>query len=202
MSTRVRQSALAGPSVVRWGAVFSGTVIGLGLSLLAGTLWAAFAFGSHDAAFYNHLAWWFAGTAIGGMFVAALLAGLVSGTRGAASGLANGLTAWGLVVIAAIGGGLPGLAAYGTSRPITVNGIRVAVTTVRPWPTFWALLIGLGAAVIGGVLGGMMRRKPMVPAEVPVVPAAPVDVRDEPRLAPLPHTTTVPASSVPEPTRP
>jgi len=162
--------------------VFSGLVTGVSLSILVGALWTALAFGSHRSAFYDHLAWWFAATAIGGTFFAALVAALVSGTRGAASGLANGLTTWGLVVIATVAGAIPGIAAYGSTRPITVNGIRVAVTTVRPWTTFWALLIGLGVALLGGLLGGMGRRQHAPRRTM----ATPVDVRDQPRpVAPV-----------------
>jgi hypothetical protein len=149
MSTVYEQGPL-----VRWGAVFSGTIIGLALTLLAGSLWAGFAFGSHQAVFYDHLAWWFAGTAIATTFLAALTAAVVADRGGVSAGLVNGLTTWGLLVLAPFVGSAPSLAAYGATRPITVNGIRIAVTTVRPWTTFWALFIGLGAAAVGGMMGG------------------------------------------------
>src|ERR1700733_5197842 len=96
------------------------------------------------------------------MFIAALIAAGVSGARGTAAGLANGVTTWGVVVLGGLAAGIPGLLAYGSTRPVIVNGIRVAVTTVRPWTTFWSLLIGLGAAVLGGLLGGTLRRRPVV----------------------------------------
>jgi hypothetical protein len=176
MSTRVRPTRVESAPLVRWGAVFSGTVTGVALAVLLGTLWAALAFASHRSLFYQHLAWWFAGTAIGATFVAGLLAGLVSATRGRLSGLANGLTTWALIVIATVAGGVPGLVAYGSTRPIVINGIRVAVTTVRPWTTFWALLSGLGAALLGGVIGGMMRQPREPSAEVEPT----IDVRDQP----------------------
>ncbi len=150
-----------GPPLVRWSAVFSGTVIGLGLALLAGSLWVALAFSSHQSLFYDHLAWWLAGTAIGATFLAAMIAARVSGVGGPAGGLANGLTAWGLIVLATAAGGIPGLVAFGVTRPITVNGVRIAVTTVRPWSTFLALLIGFAAAAIGGMAGGLGQRRRM-----------------------------------------
>src|SRR6516225_1957330 len=184
MSTRARPTRAESPPLVRWGAVFSGTVIAVALTILLGSLWAALAFASHRSLFYNHLAWWFAGTAIGAMFVAGLVAGLVSATRGPVSGLANGLTTWALVVIATVAGGVPGLVAYGSTRPVIINGIRVAVTTVRPWPTFWALLSGLGAALLGGVFGGTMRRPATEPTEEQTV-----DVRDQ---QPVPVPVAVP----------
>ena len=144
-----------GPPLVRWGAVFSGTVIGLGLGLLVASLWVALAFSSHQSVFYNHLAWWLAATAIGAMLLAAMIAARVSGVLGAAAGLANGLTTWGVIVLATAAGGIPGLVAYGATRPITVNGVRIAVTTVKPWTTFLALVIGVVAAAIGGTFGGL-----------------------------------------------
>src|ERR1700737_3677244 len=100
MLTETRATQNVAPPLVRWGAVFSGTVIGLSLTLLAGSLWVALAFGSHQRLFYDHLAWWLAGTAIGATFLAALIASAVSGTRGAGAGLATGLTTWGLIVLA------------------------------------------------------------------------------------------------------
>src|ERR1700683_2076442 len=73
-STTTYPTQVTASPLVRWGAVFSGAVVALALTLLAGTLWVALAFGSHDAVFFNHLAWWFGGTAIAGMFIAALIA--------------------------------------------------------------------------------------------------------------------------------
>jgi hypothetical protein len=194
MSTRVRPARAESPSLVRWGAVFSGTVVGVATTVLLGTLWAALAFASHRSLFYHHLAWWFAGTAIGATFIAGLIAGLVSATRGSLSGLANGLTTWALIVIATVAGGVPGLVAYGSTRPIVINGIRVAVTTVRPWTTFWALLSGLGAALLGGAIGGTMRFREgrTTPAEAEQT----IDVRDQAPV-PAPAPVAVPAAAVP-----
>jgi hypothetical protein len=157
----VTESRFVAP-LVRWGAVFSGTVIGLALTLLAGSLWVALAFSSHEAVFYNHLAWWLAGTAIAATFIAAWIAGAVSGTAGIMAGLANGLTTWGLLVLGVAAAGGSALGIYGATRPITVNGVQVAVTTVSPWTAFWALLIGLGAALLGGFVGGAMQRRRIV----------------------------------------
>jgi hypothetical protein len=144
----------------------------LALAVVAGSLWVALAFSSHQSLFYNHLAWWLAGTAIGAIFLAALIAGVVSGTRGTVSGLANGLTTWGLIVIGALAAGIPGLVAFGSTRPVTVNGAQVMVTTVRPWSTFWALLIGLGAAGLGGLMGGAWPRRPEMERVVDVTDTA------------------------------
>jgi hypothetical protein len=155
------------PPLVRWGAVFSGAVIALALTLLVGALWVALAFGSHRSLFYDHLATWFAGTAVGAVFIAALIAGVSSGRRGPTSGVLTGLTTWSVVALGGLAAGVPALSVYGSTRPITVNGIRIAVVTVRPWTTFWALLIGLGAALVGGLLGGVGRRSPRVVYQQP-----------------------------------
>jgi hypothetical protein len=168
------------PPLVSWGAVFCGAVIALALTLLVGALWVALAFGSHRSFFYDHLATWFAGTAVGAVFVAALIAGVSSGRRGPTSGVLTGLTTWAVVALGGLAAGVPALSVYGSTRPIVVNGIRIAVVTVRPWTTFWALLVGLGAALVGGLLGGIGRRGRRVvyqqpqPAvvETPTPPAA------------------------------
>jgi hypothetical protein len=182
----MRRTEVVAPSLVRWGAVFSGAITGLALTLLVGTLWVALSFSSHRAAFYDHLAWWLAGTAIGATFVAGLLAGLVSGTRGPGAGFLNGLTTWGLVALGAAAGGIPGLIAAGSTRVITANGVRVTVSTVSPWTAFWALLIGLGAAILGGVMGGSVprgfRRVYPAPATSAIATGAPAPVEEEPAV--------------------
>src|SRR4029077_7480432 len=109
MRTTSRNGQVVTPQLVGWGAVFSGAVIGLGLAVLAGSLWVALAFGSHQAAFYNPLAWWLAGAAIGATLMAALIAGAVSGTRGPLAGLATGLTTWAVVVLFTLATGDPAL---------------------------------------------------------------------------------------------
>jgi hypothetical protein len=151
--------------------VFGGAVIGLAALVLAGSLWLALAYSSHVRTFYVHLDWWLGGSAIAATFLAGLLAGGVSGTRGPAAGLANGVTTWALLTIATLGVGLGAAATAGTVHSITVGGRAISVTTVRYWTSFWAVLIGLGAGGLGGLLGGMIpRRRSMRWAQV-------VDVR-------------------------
>ena len=59
-------------------------VIGSAVALVAGSLWAAAAFSSHNGAFYNHLAWWFGGTMIGAAFLGSVVAGRALQGLGAA----------------------------------------------------------------------------------------------------------------------
>src|SRR5579863_8097692 len=91
-ATEVRSTPL-----IHWAAVSSGAVIGAAVAILAGSLWAAAAFSSHNSAFYDHLAWWLGGTLIGAAFIAALVAGTLSSLRGGIAGLANGLNSWALI---------------------------------------------------------------------------------------------------------
>ena len=175
------------PTLVRWGAVFGGAVVGLALTVLFGALWIALGFSSRHPLFYNHMDWWLAGTAIAAMFVAGLIAGVASGVRGPGAGFANGLTTWGIAVLGVMAGAIPTFSALGSRHTFVANGIHLTVTTLRPWTTFWALLIGLGAGVLGGMIGGTVPRRALrtgmyAPAATHMTTAEPVahDVRTEP----------------------
>ena len=89
------------PQRVRWGAVFAGVVLGLALLALLTTLWFALA--------YNSVSTWSAttsngsiGGAVAALFIGGLLAGWLSGVRGAGSGFFNGITMWGPSSIVAV----------------------------------------------------------------------------------------------------
>src|SRR3954447_5236159 len=146
-------------SLIRWGPVFAGAVIGLGLAVMVSALWFALAFDRGTAAFRNYLDWWLAGTAIGATLVGAFIAGLASARRGPGSGLLEGLTLWGVVVIALLTVGTSAAAIFGTTFNVTVRGITYTVTTTSYWSVFWTLLSGFGAAAIGGMLGGSIPRR-------------------------------------------
>jgi hypothetical protein len=141
-----------GPSMVRWGAILAGSVIGIGLLLLFGTLWAAWA---QDAtAIADNIEWYSGATAIVSLFIAGLLAGWLSGTRGFGPGVAHGLTVWGLVLTGALLIGAP--QAVDTFDTVAAAEDFLGDTPV--WGAFWALLIGLVTAAAGGVLGGAIPR--------------------------------------------
>jgi hypothetical protein len=152
------------PPLVRWSAVFAGTVIALGAGTVLGMLWLALAYGSHRHVFYEHLDWWIGGTAIFAMVLAGFLAGASSATRGAGAGLVTGLTTWGLVVIGILAIAIPALLATSNTVVLHLGARSITVKTLRWWPSFWSLLIGFGAAAIGGVAGGMLPRGSMVAA--------------------------------------
>lgn len=82
--------------------MFAGTVISLGFFALVSSLWLATAYSDPDGSGWitGNLAWFLGGTAVVSLFLAGLLAGFLSGIRGAKSGLLNGLTAWGLLFVA------------------------------------------------------------------------------------------------------
>jgi hypothetical protein len=81
--------------------VFAGVVVGLALLALLTTLWFALAFNSDVESVRVNLEWYVGITAIASLFIGGLLAGWLSGVRGAGSGLFNGITMWGLILIVA-----------------------------------------------------------------------------------------------------
>ena len=197
---QTQQGAAVAPNLVRWGAVFSGTVIALAFFALVSTLWLGIAYQDGDGSGWisGNLAWFIAGTAIASLFLAGLLAGLLSGVRGASAGAVNGMTAWGLLFVASLLTVVPSLAAItnnlgaglaaGTNELGSAIGQSGAGVTAASgvWATFWSLLIGAVAAALGGMLGGKMKREVEV-ADVDTrgahaYPAEPtsVDVDEEP----------------------
>jgi hypothetical protein len=161
------------PPLVRWNAVFAGTVIALAAGAVAGMLWLALAYGSHRHLFYQHLDWWIGGTAIFAMFLAGLLAGASSGTRGPMAGLLTGTTTWGLVVLGILAIAIPGVLATSNTTVLHLGARSITVKTLRWWPSFWSLLIGLGAGALGGVIGGTIPRSRALPSHRAVTHRAP-----------------------------
>jgi hypothetical protein len=152
------------PPLVRWNAVFAGTVIALGAGTVLGMLWLALAYGSHRHVFYQHLDWWIGGTAIFAMVLAGFLAGASSSTRGAGAGLVTGLTTWGMVVLGILAIAIPVLLATSNTTVLHLGARSITVKSLRWWPSFWSLSIGFGAAALGGVAGGLLPRKTLVPS--------------------------------------
>ncbi|MDQ1424818.1 MAG: hypothetical protein QOD72_2316 [Acidimicrobiaceae bacterium] len=175
-------------TTIRWAAVFSGAVIGLGVGLLGSMLFLGLAFDTGTAEFRDNLSWWLAGTAIVATFLGAFIAGLLAGPRGFGAGLAHGMTLWGVLVVGLLAAAVPILTAYGTTFSVGVGSTTYSVTSASYWSAFWTLLIGLGAAAIGGLLGGALPRsarrvesvgRSVRQARVPVT---------TPRPAPLPES--------------
>jgi hypothetical protein len=152
--------------MIRWGAIFGGAVIGLGLLTLLTALWFALAYGSHVSGVRQNLEWYVGISAIVSLFVAGYLSGFLSSTRGWGAGLMNGLTIWGLLLIATVGIGVPALlnvfninSVVGSQAAAGGASLRVfGVSSAPLWATFWSTIIGLVAAAIGGALGGATPR--------------------------------------------
>src|SRR5262245_52798137 len=104
---------------------------------MANSLWFALAFDRGTRAFRAHLDWWVAGTAIGATLLGAFIAGLASARPGVLSGLLQGLTLWGVLVIAFVALAIPTAAAFGTSFDVTVGGTTYRITTTSYWSVFW-----------------------------------------------------------------
>ena len=147
------------PPLILWGGVFAGTVIGLATGGLLSLLWLGLAYGSHRHLFYQHLDWWLGATAIFAMLLAGVVAGASSAARGVAAGIANGVTAWGLVVLGVAAFGIPALISTSNATVVHVGAQSLTVKTLGWWPSFWSLLIGLGAGAIGGAIGGAPSRR-------------------------------------------
>lgn len=143
---------------MRWGSVFSGTIIGVAVFALLNALWLALSFGSHISFVYSNLSWWVGGTAIFCLFLAGMIAGVNSGARGAGAGTMGGLTTWGLVVLVVGALVLPVFGIGHVPNTVTAGGHVYSINYLTYWTSFWSLLIGLAAAVLGGVLGGVTNR--------------------------------------------
>jgi hypothetical protein len=145
--------------LLEWGAISSGALVGLALSLVAGALWTAAAFSSHDSAFYGHLAWWYGGTLIGAVLIGATGGAALSTVRGAAAGAANGLTIGAFALVATGAVGIVVAIANGTTATLAIGGSTLHVGLVRPYVAFWASLGALAAGAIGGTAGGLVPRR-------------------------------------------
>ena len=160
------------PQRVRWGAVFAGVVLGLALLALLTTLWFALAFNSDVETIRINLEWYVGGAAIASLFIGGLLAGWLSGVRGAGSGLFNGITMWGLILIVALAVGIPAvfnvfnlgrISAIADGTGLTSSGVNTAL-----WASFWTILGGFLASGLGGMIGGAFT----MPANAQLQPTA------------------------------
>jgi hypothetical protein len=165
VSATMARPAVAGsasPQRIRWGAVFGGAI--LGIALLAGmaSLWFALAYASGVEEIRVDLEWYLGASAVGAVFVAGLLAGWLSGVRGAGSGFFHGVTIWALTVTLTIAIGVPAtFNVLNLGRVLTLDGtaglLDPNADTVL-WATFFAIVGGLVASGLGGAIGGALTR--------------------------------------------
>jgi hypothetical protein len=183
------------PQRIRWGAVFGGAVIGVALLALLTTLWFALAYGSGVDAIRTNLAWYIGISAIVCLFIGGILAGWLSGVNGVGSGFFNGVAIWALALVVTVTVGVPAiLNVFNLGRVSTIDTTTTGLLTQSSdtvlWATFAAIVGGLLAAGVGGMIGGAMTRPANahllenvagpVPATTEIVdrPARP-DIRDE-----------------------
>lgn len=154
-------AAGAAPSLIRWGAVFGGAVVGLSLLILITTLWFAIGYGNGMDTVTDNIAWFVAGSAIGSMFIAGIVAGWLSGVPGVGPGFFNGLTVWAISLLTAMIVGVPGiLGATGLELSLAnaPNAQDFAAQGDTLWAGFISLLVGALTAGIGGMIGGAFTR--------------------------------------------
>jgi len=154
----------AGRTLIRWSAVFAGTLLGLATLALLSSLWLALARASNVAVVQDNIEWFIGGSAVFCLFLAGLLAGYLSGVRGGGTGFLHGATIWGLLLFATLSLGIPAILNLFNVNQIA-NGVETAATTPTDpavygalWGTFWTILGGFVAAGLGGAIGGAMTR--------------------------------------------
>jgi hypothetical protein len=185
-----------GPTLLRWSAVFGGLILGLALLMVLSALWFAMAFGSGVDVVEENLDWFVGLSAVFALFVGGLLAGYLSGVRGAGTGMLHGFTLWGLMLVVTLVVGVPSiLGTLGLDRTVDTAATAgsLDIRDMAIWATFWTLLGGFAAAGLGGMIGGATTRDDSIPREAMVAPPVQprtrvVDVPD----APVDDDVTVP----------
>jgi putative membrane protein (TIGR04086 family) len=152
-----------GPQLVRWGAVFAGAVLALGLLALLSLLWFALAYGSEITGVRENLQWYVGISSIFCLFVGGILAGWLSGVRGWSAGTINGLTMWALLLIATLSVGVPSVLnvfSLGTLDTAVgeVDGLIAPAVGSALWASFWSMLAAFFTAGLGGAIGGSVDR--------------------------------------------
>lgn len=150
-----------GRPLLSWRSVFAGGLIGLAVLVLLATLWFAVGRGSNVAFVADNMEWFIGGSAIFALFFAGMLAGWLSGVRGATTGLLHGWTVWSLVLLVAAFIGIPAIAGtfgFDTGAVRDATGNVEGFPDGAAWSAFWSLLIGFGSAGLGGILGGAFTR--------------------------------------------
>ena len=83
-------------------------MIGLGVFALLNALWLAIASGPGGDWVAGHLAWFLGASAMASLLLAGVIAGGLAGIPGALAGMANGITAWGLLFVLSLTAFIPG----------------------------------------------------------------------------------------------
>jgi hypothetical protein len=162
--TSVENDETAGRTLIRWSAVFAGTLLGLATLALLTSLWLALANASHVDVIQRNLEWFIGVSAVACLFLAGLLAGYLSGVRGAGTGFLHGATIWALLMIVSLSVGIPAIlnvfniGQLSQDVQATTTGVTSQPIYNALWGTFWTILGGFIAAGIGGAIGGAVTR--------------------------------------------
>lgn len=154
MTTRTYDPGREAPTLVRWGAIFAGAVVGLAVLLLLSSLWVAIGEGTGVQGVADNLHWLGFISALFALFVAGYVSGWAAGTRGWGPGLFNGLTVWSLILVGTLVIGVPSALQIFDAAAGQIEELAQAPL----WATFWSLLGGLLAAIVGGAIGGSAPR--------------------------------------------
>jgi hypothetical protein len=146
----------AGPSRIRWSAVFAGMVLTVAMLVLLSSLWLALAYGSDSAFIARNLEWFFGGSAVGCFLVGGFVAGRVSGIRGAGPGLSHGLTLWAVSLIVVLAVGIPSVINVLNLGRVTTQLSDSGVIATGVDTSLWATFIAIGGALVTAGLGGMI----------------------------------------------
>jgi hypothetical protein len=160
-------------SLVSWGSVFAGALIAFAVMTLLTLLWLGVNADGSVSSVSAHLNWYLAGSAILATLLAGFFSAWLARDRGFGVGITQALTEWGLLTLAVV------IIAPGVVTAFRALVSAAAISSTRDiyWTSFWAILIGLGTALVGGIIGGLLP-SPMSPRTV-LLPrdAAPVDDR-------------------------
>jgi hypothetical protein len=150
--------------LISWSAVFAGTTLGLGTLVLLTSLWVAMAQASDIEIVQRNLEWFVGASAVLCLLLSGILAGFLSGVRGAGTGFMHGAAIWALLLIITLSIGIPailnvfdaGRLAQEVQTSDTVASTPVGYDAL--WGSFWTILGGFLAAGLGGTLGGALTR--------------------------------------------
>ncbi len=152
----------AGRTLIRWSAVFAGTLLGFATLALLTSLWLALARASNVDMIQRNIEWFIGASAVGCLFLAGLLAGYLSGVRGVGTGFLHGATIWGLLLLVTLSVGIPAIlnvfSVGQLTNDVQTNQATSPVVYGALWGTFWTILGGFLAAGIGGAIGGALTR--------------------------------------------
>lgn len=183
-------TVVANPSrtLIRWGAIFGGLVLGMALLVLLTSLWFALAYGSNMTTVSSNMRWFIGASAVGSLFIAGILTGYLSGVRGFGTGMLHGFTLWGLLLLVTLTIGIPSILNVFNAGQVTsqvtqaTNAVASSVAITAMWASFWTILGGFIAAGIGGAIGGAFSREneALIATDTESVPNDTVVAEDRP----------------------